>query len=275
MRQMSHSIPPRATRRAFTLAELLIVMAIVVIIATITVIAVGAIAKEAKVSSGKNTVIAALDQARAYAMKNNTLVVVTFRVSYDTSVPGERQYTQVWASQYADSTAFGGVIIDRYAPIPDLPVRDLPVGVKVAGPWYDFSASGSGNTDFVWISQPDFRAMNIEGEANAMKSFGVIFGPNGDLRTQTSETGAANLWIDYDRDGNQDVNGSFWDYDEIFDENNVNPVPFITVYDDDKVRELRTGSWSNATTYRAELSTLINRNVDRIHFNRYSGAVLR
>ena len=262
--------------RAFTLAELLIVLAIVVIIATITVIAVGAISKEAKAASGKNTVIAALDAARAYAMKNNTLVVVTFRVSYDTSEPGERQYTQVWSSQYADSTAFGGVIIDRYAPIPDLPVRDLPTGIKVAGPWYDFTASGSGNTDFIWISQPEFRAIAVEGEAaNAMRSFGVIFGPNGDLRTQTSETGAANLWIDYDRNGNQLVNGSFWEYDEVFDENNVNPVPFITVYDDDKIRELRTANWSNGTVYRNELSELINRNVDRIHFNRYSGVVLR
>ena len=70
----------RPSRRpAFTLAELLVVMAIIALLATITVVAVGAIAKDARIASAKNTIVASLGNARAIAMKDNEVVMVAFR----------------------------------------------------------------------------------------------------------------------------------------------------------------------------------------------------
>ncbi len=291
---MRTPLTSRLRCRAFTLAELLVVMAIVAILATISVISIGSIAKEARVSSAKNAVVAALEQARGYAMRHNTLVMVTFRVKFDPS-SAERQFTQVWVSEFAGSDRVGsggGFVLDRFVPIEDFAVRDLPAGIKVAGPYYDRSTGG--DRDHQWITQPEFRAIAFENEAaTAGRYFGILYGPTGDLRTQTSETGASNIWVDYDPFdgagafgqqldhaaevdlGGYDDASNFWYYDHWDDEPNVNPVPFISVYDDDAARERKTGPWTSENTYLNGLGGLITQYSDRIHFNRYSGVVLR
>ena len=69
-----------ATRQhAFTLIELLVTMAIIGIIATVTVISIAVIANDARLASGKNTVVAALDHARALAIRDNNYVMLVFR----------------------------------------------------------------------------------------------------------------------------------------------------------------------------------------------------
>ena len=66
-------------RRAFTLTELLVAIAIIGILAAITVVGIRAISKDAKLASGKNTVMAVLANARARAIKDNRIVLVAFR----------------------------------------------------------------------------------------------------------------------------------------------------------------------------------------------------
>ena len=75
------SISSRSTRpgSGFTLTELLVVMGIVIVLATLTVMGVRGIARSARLASATNSVMAALDNARALAMKTNTIVLVVFR----------------------------------------------------------------------------------------------------------------------------------------------------------------------------------------------------
>lgn len=299
-------------RRAFTLAELLVVMAIVAVIATITVIAVGDIARGARVSSGRNALTAALETARSYAMKHNTVTLVTFRAAWNPAEPQIPQRTEIvvarWTGESGTILRFnqplwntlpGGthwtrsLILDRFEPIPDVPARTLPEGIKVAGPWYDRTSQTS-DYDSVWVTQPDFRELAASNE-NPGRFFGVLYGPEGDVRTQLTESGADDLFVDFDRDGLWDV-GTAWPgsstpwyaYDRPpdpdrtaitpSDEYLVNPAPFLTVFDDEAAREVKTLDWASEANYTTELTGpdgYISRYADRIHFNRYSGVVLR
>jgi len=62
---------PLHRRSAFTLAELLVAMAIIAVLAAITVVAVGGIANDARLASGKNVVVSVLDTARSLAIRRN------------------------------------------------------------------------------------------------------------------------------------------------------------------------------------------------------------
>ena len=82
----SRAISSGSARRpggGFTLTELLVVMGIVVVLATLTVVGVRGIARSARLASATNSVMAALDNARALAMKTNTIVLVVFRPRFE------------------------------------------------------------------------------------------------------------------------------------------------------------------------------------------------
>ena len=53
-------------------------------------------------------------------------------------------------------------------------------------------------------------------------------------------------------------------------------APFLVVFDDEQAREeLNTSTWSDAAIKSAAISPWITDNANRIHFNRYSGVVMK
>lgn len=201
---------PMRRLAAFTLLELLVVMGILLILAVLTTISVGKITRDAKLANATNTIVASLGTARAIAVRDNTFVMVTFRIAPDRrakALPREPQVVQVVTARWTgesiqDSRAeaagnefrnVNDTYADRFLPVPGVPMRDLPAGVMVAGPAFGFvtdSATVAGQNDRWWRSLPRFA-----GTANyavAPPTFtpdltrtelgwaiGVLFGPDG------------------------------------------------------------------------------------------------
>jgi len=276
--------------RGFTLIELIVVMGIVAIVATVTVIAVGAISSGSRQSIGVNSVMVALENARALAMKNNEIVMACFRVKYDAAQPDERQVTEIVLCRWSGSAeGLPAFVKDIYVPIFDAPVRRLPAGIKVAVPWYDYSPGGN-DADDVWVTQPQFPLTQTNGGETPGRMFGILYGPDGSVLTRHPTTSASELYVDLnnglDGDGDgrrQDIWGSIgasddWVYDDPRDEVNIELTAYLCVYDDDAARKVKSLDWSSETNYILELTGpagFITRTADRIHFNRYTGVALR
>lgn len=274
----------RGDLRAFTLIELLVVMGILVLLSVLTTVAVGGIARDARAAAAANTVTTVLGAGRALAIQSNKMVLVTFRAVWDDTKPAEEQHTEaviaewVGRTDFIDAASGGPLLKDMFRPVKGQPPRPLATGFKVAGPRTDFDQDG------VWITQPEFR--NKERD----RVFGVLFGPDGTVITRNPQSPASiaqYAWVDFDGDGYQDTGNpgpaTFFAYDEILDEPNINFVQFLVVYDDRDARErYDTTKWKALIDgqdaedqRREELSEYINALSDRIHFNRYSGVVQR
>jgi prepilin-type N-terminal cleavage/methylation domain-containing protein len=271
----------RARSAGFTLAELLVVMAIIGIVAVVTVIAVGRIARDARLASATNTVTASLGNARAIAMKTNEPVMVVFDVFW---TPGIEQQTQITLTRWTGDSVliprfFGLEVKDRFVPIQDQPVRMLPPGIKVAAPWYDV------NEDETWITQPELSKTDPTGGAPEApgRMLGFIFAPDGSIVTTNPTSTSDVSFVDFDLDGGQTIGATsggsrFWVYDEPDDEPNVEPVPFLAVYDDAEAREFRVTAWQTDGDYAAELTGpqgYIALRANPLHFNRFTGVTMR
>jgi prepilin-type N-terminal cleavage/methylation domain-containing protein len=290
----------RTAPRSFTLAELLVAMAIIAIIAAITVVSVRGIAKDARLSSGTNAVTAALDNARALAMKNNEIVLVAFRARPDG--PTEQYIEAVTARFSGESYLNPDVgVVDRFVPISDAAARELPGGIKIAGPLY------GGNVDYAWAVSSDLPAIESAGEAGGAV-IAAMYAPDGTLITQNPATDSNRIYVDFNNDGYQrqgevdysnlagvppeypdndnycymgeDADGyALNDYfcqvkDD--DEPYVSMAPFLAVFDDDAAREqYDTTLWGDGQIRRDDLTAFISVTADRIHFNRYTGVVMR
>ncbi len=292
-RSMNRRIPG-----AFTLLELLIVMGVIAALSVLTLVSVGQIVNDARLSSATNTVVATLDNARAAALRRNAVVVVVFRPRFEGQA---EQAVDLHTAQWTgDSLIVLGPqlrLVDRFVPMTDVPVRSLPKGIKVAGPSY--GNPNYANPDFVWTTQthlPGIDASNPISMSSEVGGgmIGVMFGPDGTTITGNPRTDAAGIFVDFNNDRQQQ-----W-----LDVNHVNPVlqfvqwlkndepivqivPFLAVYDDDEARKLQSGPWTQAdpTVYLqdlvgdpdfpADFPGYITKNANRIHFNRYSGVVMR
>jgi prepilin-type N-terminal cleavage/methylation domain-containing protein len=262
--------------RAFTLAELLVAMAIIALLATITVVAVGGIANDARLATGKNTVTTVLDNARALAIRRNRVVLVVFRPREH----GENeQYVEaVFAEWRGESPPLPGEsqVHDRFVPIPDVPARALPRGIQVACPLYGLVIQeypGREN-DTVWVTQTYLPNQPVEAPGQLV---GVMYAPDGSTITRNSQNDSSSPWVDFDLDHVWDrTNGEIWKVIEPDDEPFVNLSPFLAVYDDTEAREM-TGAqgWSSDDKRTLELTDYITTRADRIHFNRYTGVVTR
>lgn len=285
--------------RSFTLMELLVVMGIIALLAGITALAYRAVAKDAKLSSARNTIMAVLDNARSLAMRNNEIVVVAFRPRLD----GREQYVEAvlakWTRQsvrYVVNFAGGpGVqVIDRYVPLPNVEPRRLPQGIQIAGPFY------ANSLDDQWLTLSFFPGMdsNYQGEVPGAV-LGVMFSPSGRNIMYNAKSDAQRVWIDFDNDNFMQFDGTPIDFnvamavamhDAMFehhrqdDEPAVSMVPFLAVIDDVQVRELYdvsqwnmlvVGSQQAIANRRANYTEYINNNADRIHFNRYTGVAMK
>jgi len=279
--------------RAFTLAELLVAMAIIGIIATVTVIAVGKISQDARVSSGINSITAALDNARALAMKEGKLVALVFQTHRE----GNKQHVELVLTEWAGDTFVNGNDyrpgVDRFIPIKNIAPRKLPDGINVAAPQY-FSGNpvaGGLTSDFLWITQVNLQVSgNGAGGEGRGALLAVMFDGTGTVVTDNQASDSIRLWVDLNDDGLQQDGGTDWDnvtafpdvvyFDQVFedDEPYATHAVFIAVYDDQFVREQKTLDWTTDIRYDQELlgpEGLITTYSDRLYFNRFTGVVMR
>lgn len=296
-------------RSGFTLIELMVVVAILISLATLTAISVSKVTKDARFSKAVSQVMGALETARTLAIKEHRIVMVVFTVKTertDTNVSGgnltgivKRQWTRIVAARLRDELVpDGNQYLDMFEQHPNFSPIDLPEGIKVAAPQMDFD-----RRDSVWITQPTFRDNNTnftEMEYGSM--IAVMFGVDGSLLTKITGGGTANntygrfAILDMDQDGLQrqknsavDSSGWFTYYIE-GQEPNIQLAPFLSVFNDTAMRELYDvnnwkgnikPSWvpgalcstynTGRTRMNCDQSEYINQFGDKIYFNRYTG----
>jgi prepilin-type N-terminal cleavage/methylation domain-containing protein len=281
--------------RGFTLAELLVVMGVIGVLSTLTLVSFRAISKDARLSSATNAVMAALDNARALAMKRNQPVLVAFYPRVEGRQSRVDIITAAWTgdSFVADVGTPGNYtshVFDRFRPVPDVPIRSLPARVKVAGPAY------ADDADDQWLVMTELtRPAEAFGQL-----VGVMYGPDGSTLLVNSANDSDFYWIDLNDSGalEMDLSGDgvvdptdsadrvfdsqpvdpllFFELGHAQDEVAINIVPFLTVFDDAEARE-RFGDddWNVGINRDGELTQYIVQYADRIHFNRYTGVAMR
>ncbi len=299
------SSSPIARRPAFTLTELLVAIGIIALLSTLTLVSMRAIAHDARLSSATNTVTVSLDNARALAMRKNTIVLVVFRPRIEGD---KRQVVEIVTARWTGESYPNGSqdVIDRFVPISDTPIRSLPAGIKVAAPLY------AADRDDVWGTQSHLPAINQQtGQGERPGGMiGVMYGPDGATLSSNSQSDSTRTWVDFSagltrsplfgypgpgpfvRADHTDfspnnpviVNCCGAGFEQKFadDETFVTIAPFIAVYDDYEARERKTLVWENTPqgrlNYEAELTGplgYINQFADRIHFNRYTGVAMK
>ncbi|MCA9296153.1 MAG: hypothetical protein KC983_06535, partial [Phycisphaerales bacterium] len=288
-----------------------VVIAIIAILGAVTIFAVGRLARDARRASATNTVVSVLDNARAYAIRENRMVLVAFRSQFG---DGDSEYVEAvlcrWTGEtyFAPSAFFGGnALTDRFIPVPGVRPRALPKGFKVAAPRYvEVVPAESSLTEYdrdrLWVSQSQLSAIDQDA-AFGGEPGGVIvvvqFNSRGERVMLNPESDSIAAFIDWDdnlldtmngggmrRNGmNQALNnnGNLLPYDTGFnlqrrpdDEAFVYYAPFLAVYDDEDARSLYdTTQWVDIAIRRTQLSDYINERADRLHFNRYSGVVMK
>jgi prepilin-type N-terminal cleavage/methylation domain-containing protein len=295
----------------FTLAELLVVMAIIAILATVTVVAMRAISADARLSSGVNAVVAALDNARALAMKNNQIVMVAFRPRQQ----GNEQYVEAVIAKWSGDEfvlrdgSTGGIsrLVDRFVPIPDVAARKLPDGVGVASPYYhdtgDLYTLPDFNSDFTWSTQvnlPVGGELPIQGD-HLGALIAVMYGPDGTTISRNSATDSNGAFIDFNSDylmhfrgvdyqswGLVDPDDKSEPYEQHYEDEEtlVTIAPLLAVYDRADAQDRAVGNWASAVGYEELIGStdvgsdywrrgIINDTAMRLHFNRYTGVVMR
>ncbi len=203
---------------AFTLLELLVVMGILLILATLTAISVGKVTRDAKLSNATNVLVASLGNARAIAIRDNAYVMVTFRIAPDRrfrTLPREPQVVQVvtarWTGEVVIKPTPGAfvppqiadfpddVYADRFIAVPGVPTRELPAGILVAGPAFGYVTDNDpGANDQQWRTQPRFAGtVNLAANPPTFQAdltrtevgwaIGVLFGPDGRVLSRNPE----------------------------------------------------------------------------------------
>ena len=295
----------RHTPGAFTLIELLIVMGVIATLSVLTLVSMRAIADDARLASATNTLTVSLENARALAMKKNNIVLLVFRprIEGTDKVAVDIVICQWTGESYENAPQppppLPSLVLDRFVPIPDAPLRTLPAGIKVAAPSYLI------NQDHVWATQSHLVATGSANGETPGVVLGVMYAPDGTTITGNPQSDASLIWVDFFVDPDTGpfdptappmmrmdgaptfLLGAPRLYEQKFadDEPFVVIAPFLAVYDDDKARELgRPDQWSDLSVYQEDLvgvpdapedGCYITDNANRIHFNRYTGVVMK
>ncbi len=270
-------------------------MVVMAVLAGLSAIAYRGIAKDMQMSAAVNTVTAALDNARSIAIKNNRYVMTVFRPRLDDS--GTTQYIELVLAQWTGDSASannGGDNIwtyDRFVPVPKVNVRTIGGGVNVAGPGY-----GTGDDDQWWTCSYLPAPNEPKGAL-----VGVLYSPEGRVVVRNAESGSDRIWVDYNRDWIQTIDGStfinwadaevvtspwtpeatpsigaYFDVETQESEPFVSMTPILAVFNEEECRQLNNPtSWTSSDIRDVRYTEYIDANADRIQFNRYSGAVLK
>ncbi|MEE8154525.1 MAG: prepilin-type N-terminal cleavage/methylation domain-containing protein [Phycisphaerales bacterium] len=262
-------------RRGFTLIELLVVMGVIAVLAVLTLMSMRSIANDARLSSATNAIKAALDNARALAMKNNTIVLVVFRPRLE-GAHKQKQEVDIHIAKWTGESYFDvdDEVTDRFVPIPAIAVRTIPAGIKIAAPKY-----GTVDTDNRWITQAHLPAIDqVTGSGEAPgEMIAIMYGPDGTLITRNSQSDSENIFVDFNNSGDQQIN-SFDIDDQMFedDEPYLAMAPFLAVFDDDEAREIFDATlWGDEIVRQEQITEYVTQFADRIHFNRYTGVVMK
>ncbi len=292
--------------RGFSLMELIVVIVVIAIVAAVTTVAYRSMARSYRLSASVNTVTAALENARALAIRNNRYTLTTFRPRL--SADGRSQVIEVvvaeWRGDSANASNGGSYwTYDRFEPVRGLSVRQLGVGANVAGPGWSLA------NDDLWMVSSYLPKIDIDRNAEPLGDLvGVLYSPEGRVVFRNSESGADRLWVDFNMDGRQTIDsdpnrdgntddafvldwvegvtqtipsGAYFGLEGVDGEPFIAVVPFLAVFDERSVRaEYDTAPpWGTSTDaddrYQAYTDDVIATDADRIQFNRYSGVVMR
>ncbi len=309
---MQRTLTPLTSRHsaranAFTLVELMVVIAIIGILAVVTVTSSRKLSAGARVATATNAVTSILANARAAAIRDNLPTAVVFRAYWDATKPHLPQRTECVVVrstgdlvQFGSPSSAGPNVAERFVPVTDVQSVQLTEGIKVAGPLYEGDAAvGAGNaSDFAWVTQGEMPLImnGCQETPRFSRQFGVFFGADGSFLTRPPNASAGDhkCYVDWNRNGDsitppadpQDVTlGScnsgnyelYWLQDHVDDECNLVFVPFLAVFDDRAARERKSVVWDDSSNYSGILNELtgpggyISVFSDRIQFNRYSG----
>ncbi len=182
---------------------------------------------------------------------------------------------------------------DRYVEIPGAERYLLPRGIKVAG--IDYYNSTTANGGMVWATGPELKDVPVDGPNNidfaAHRWFvvGVMFAPDGTVRTRNNSNSSKSMWMDFNNNGWQelanpaDPNGSETNASKKFlalhaqDEPRLTLTMILGVYDGEEARELLLDPLDPASFNIDELISpngYISQNVDPLYFNRFSGVIM-
>lgn len=217
------AVQPRARPReerapsGFTLVELLAVMAVIAILGVVVTTSAGRVAKEARVATSVNQVLAALAEARAIAIRDRVQVLVAFTVfrkTYraTTTSPETIDFTQPQQTQIVIAKATGrlgypgsvigtgqypllsappspeedDLLLEEFVPVDGVGLRLLPVGIKVAGQAADITTLNGYPYDDIWISQPVMSLRPTETVSAVERGSLVVvrFSPDGTVITR-------------------------------------------------------------------------------------------
>jgi prepilin-type N-terminal cleavage/methylation domain-containing protein len=301
------------TRRCgFTLVELIVVIAVMTILASISGLAFRRIAADLRMASAESLLSASLDNARALAIKKNRYVMAVFvpRLINDRT----QQVTDIiiaeWRGDSMNANFSESVpqifTVDRFLPVQGVEVRTLENGVNVAAPDYT-----SKHREEYWATStylPDITFSNTNSDIWGRVS-AILFSPEGRVVTRNSKTNAYRTWVDFNFDGEQtydpdpnrdgdyadaEVVGWLTDTPDVRDahysarylwgvflhgeggEPFVNLAPWVTVYDEKKFRTLYpSSSWQSWDERERDYTEFIAATATPIRYNRYSGVSMK
>lgn len=277
---MNRSIISRSSRHkrhmlGFTLTELLVAMGVIAVLSVLVVMSMSAISKDARLASGVNTVKAALENARAMAMKKNQIVMVVFRPRF-VGVNKRKQSIEVITAKWTGESAIinNNLVTDRFVVMPEVGIRIIPSGIKIAAPAYGT------DDDLFWITQAHLPAIDQVtgvGEAHG-NMLAVIYGPDGTTISRNSQSDSNNMFVDFNNNGGLPDADPLFPYNQWLesDEPYVVIAPFLAVFDDAEAREIYdTTTWVDAAFRDADITEYVTEFAKRIHFNRYTGVMMK
>jgi len=302
------------TRRfGFTLVELIVVIAVMTILASISGLAFRRIAADLRMSTAENTLSASLDNARSIAIQKNRYVMAVFipRLTADKT----EQMTDIILAQWngdsmtADFPNNSGSrlwTVDRFVPVQGVEVRSIEGGVSVAAPSYH------NDDDDLWLTPTYLPDVALQEDALKVgRVSAVMYSPEGRVVVRNAKSSADRSWVDFNFDGEQtydpdpdrnpNTNDAYvvgWltsspdPETELYEgmvsslwgvllngqggEPMVMPVPFVAVYDEKEFRTLYpSDAWNDYTQRIDDYSEYVNETARRIQFNRYSGVTLQ
>jgi len=209
--------------RAFTLIELIVVIVIMAILSGLSAIAYQQITADLRMSAAQNTVTAALDNARAMAIKKNRYVMTVFRPRLEDG--GNSQVIDIvvagWDGDSSNADRGDGNIetYDRFVPIQGIEVRTISSGMNVSGPGY---AVDLDNLSLVSSYLPGLSQNEPLGSL-----IGILYSPEGRVVVRNAKSASYRIWVDFNQDGKQQISdtqtidwpwpdsleGTYWGFD--------------------------------------------------------------